>query len=899
VISEQLLQTKLTIPQRRQAIVSRPRLIERLNAGIDGKVILISAPAGFGKTTLITEWISYIGRPVAWLSLNESDNDPALFMEYLLAALRTIKPEIGVSALRRFRSSQDFLAKIALTDLINDICSLSVHFVLVFDDYHCIKNKDIHGALDFLIENLPANMHLVIMTRSDPPLHLSQLRGRGQLTELRAVDLRFTTQEVTEFLNQVMKLDLSQEEIATLDVRSEGWIAGLQMAAISLKGRTDTTEFINAFSGSDRSIMDYLFEEVFERQSTDRQAFLLDTAMLDQLTGPLCDAVTGRNNSSAILEDMKRENLFVLSLDNEGRWYRYHPLFADLLLHNLRKSKPDAIPVLYERASIWYEQNGLASKAIEHALLGQNYTLATNLIAKHAESTLMNGELATMRRWIGSLPEKYTSANPELILLQVLAEIWLQGGLLKREESQLQKAQDLDTQHLLTGQILAVRATLAAAQGERQRSVELADKALEYLPAESTFWRSAAIPCLGQFSLLRGVLPSIPVAINLFTEAVQMGKRTANLFTTVLALRRLAEAHIAGGHLLEAEVCFQKIVDLALDSSGKPLPLASFGLIGLGSLEREWHHLDKAANLLKQGIHLAGAKLGSWPLEGYINLARIKNMQGNQAEALKLLKNARLLTAESRDSKKFETFVTAHEILLSLRQGNLAVATGWAREQTLNHKTGQEYNTEPDLKAVAGYYSSELEQITLARVYLAQNNPAEALKILEAVFNSAASLERNGVLIEIWMLEALAYKALNRPEKALEFLKYSLSRAEPEGYTSLFIEEGDPMASLLYEAAQKKIMPQYTRRLLEIFHRSTTESRQPDQTARTGDTLSDRELNVLNLLTQGLSNKEIASRLSIELRTVKWHTGNIFAKLNVRNRTQAVARARDLNLFLL
>jgi len=844
----------------------------------------------------MTEYISSVGRPVAWLSLNEGDNDPALCTQYFIAALRKIKPNVGASALRLFRSSQESLAKTVMTDLINDICSLPEHFTLVLDDYHVIKNKSIHSALDFFIENLPSNMHLVIMTRSDPPLHLSHLRGRGQLTELRAIDLRFTLQEVTEFLNQIMKLNLSPEEISSLDSRSEGWIAGLQMAAISLKGRTNTVEFINAFSGSDRSIMDYLFEEVFERQTEDTQSFLLDTAVLDQLTGPLCDAVTGRNNSSTILDTLKRDNLFVLSLDNEGSWYRYHPLFADLLMHNLRQSKPQAMPELYERASLWYERNGLAAQAIEHALLGQNYSLAANLITRHAELTLMNGELATLRRWIRALPSDYTYANPILIVLQVLAEIWLHGGPLKREESQLQKAEEMDTQGLLTGPILAVRATLAAAQGETQRSVDLANRALEVLPAESTFWRSAAIPCLGQFSLLRGVLPPIPVAINLFNEAIQMGKKTGNLFTTVLALRRLAEAHIAGGNLREAQVCFQKIIDIAIDSQGNPLPLASFGMIGLGSLSRQWYELDKAANLLKQGIRLAREKLGSWQLEGYINLARVRNMQGDTAEANKLLQSARQLTAEAPDSKQFEIFVTTHEIVLSLRQGNLAVATGWAREQRLNCEKGPEYTGESDLKAVAGYYSYELVQITLARVYLAQNKPAEALKILEAVFRSAAKLERTGVLIEISMLEALAYKALNNPEKALGSLNYSLAQAEPEGYISLFIEEGDPMASLLYEAAQKKIMPEYTHLLLEVFHKLIPQTIQPDQHSRLGEPLSDRELNVLNLLAGGLSNKEIAHQLCIELRTVKWHTGNIFGKLNVKNRTQAVARARDLKI---
>lgn len=898
MLSEQLLQTKLTIPKRRQALVSRPRLIERLNAGIDSKLILISAPAGFGKTTLVTDWITSIKRPVAWLSLDEGDNDPALCLEYLIAALRQIKPRIGSSALRLFRSSQQFPAKTILTDLINEIHLHSSHFVLVLDDYHVIKNKSINGALDYLLENLPQNMHLVIMTRSDPPIHLSHLRGRAQLTELRAVDLRFNTQEVGEFLNQVMNLNLTHEEIASLDARSQGWIAGLQMAAISLKGRTDTAQFIAAFSGSNRNIMDYLFEEVFDQQTEDIQSFLQQTSILEELTGSLCDAVTGRNNSNTILENMKKANLFVLSLDDDGRWYRYHPLFTDLLMHNLKNNHPQMISTLYERASRWYEENDLSAPAIEHALLGKNFALAAGLIIRHAETTLMHGELATLRRWIRSLPEETAQVNPVLHIFQVLAELWLHEGSLKNEETQLQKAEALDSRGELTGPLLTVRAVLSAAQGKPLKSVDLARQALKALPQDSAFWRSVAIPCLGQFSLLRGELPAIPEAIKVYTEAVQMGIKTGGLFTTVLALRRLAETHIAAGHLHEARICYQKIVDLAVDSQGKYLPLASFGLMGWGNLEREWHDLDKAASLLEKGISLSSGKLGSWQLEGFVNLARVRAMQGLYAEASRLMRNARQLSDQSPDSQQFEIFVSAHEVLLSLKQGNLAVAISWARERNLSAMSASGQSSTSDRKTVAGFYSYELKQSILARVNLAQGLPEEALIILEKVSGPAEKLERTGVLIENWMLEALAYQALGRPAKAIEFIDRSLSLAEPESYFSLFVEEGLPMAKLLYEAAQQKIKPEYIQRLLLALHRQPPEQAQTGKTSRIAEPLSDREQKVLELLAEGLSNKEIADRLCIELRTVKWHTGNIFSKLSVKNRTEAVARARDLNVLL-
>jgi LuxR family transcriptional regulator, maltose regulon positive regulatory protein len=897
VISGQLLQTKLVIPQLRPALVSRPRLIERLNAGIDSTLILVSAPAGFGKTTLVRDWISNIRRPVAWLSLDDGDNDPVLFLEYLVAALRKINTKIGASALRLFRSSQQFPAKAVLTDLINDICSLSDHFVLVLDDYHVIQNKNIHNALNFLMENMPPNLHLVILTRSDPPLHLSHLRGRGQIIELRAIDLRFTLEEGRKFLNQVMKLNLSEEEISSLDARSEGWIAGLQMAAISLKGRTDTTEFIDAFSGSNRNILDYLFEEVFERQTEDIKSFLLETSILEQLTGPLCDAVTHRNDSSKVLEAMKKANLFVISLDEIGRWYRYHRLFADLLKHSLKNFRPQIIADLYKRASLWYEQNGLAGLAIEHALAGHDFVLAASLIERNAEATLTYGEMATLRRWIGSLPEENVRAKPVLMLFQVLAELWLHSSPLKRGEAQLREAAELDPRGQLAGQVLAVQAILAAAKGDTHQSVELAHRSLAILSPESTFWRRAVAPCLGQFSLLRGELPEIPTALNLFSEAIQMARETGNLFSMVLALRRLAEVNIAAGHLRESQACYQQIIDLAVDSQGKPLPLASFGMIGLGSLAREWHDLDQAAALLDQGIHLASGKLGLWQLEGYVNLAHVRNSQGNTGEARKLIQNARQLTAESTNGTEFAIYVTVNEIVLFLRQGNLEATTEWARELSLGRATGPELTEQQNRKTVAGYYSSELEQITLARVYLAQGRPGDSLKVLEPMLKPAEKMERTGIIIEILVLEALAYQALGAPDKAVEFLQRSLSLAEPEGYISLFVDEGKPMARLLYTASQKRVQSEYIRRLLAILQGSEPEPYYTAQRSKTSEPLSDREVDVLKLLAQGLANKEIASQLYIELRTVKWHTGNIFGKLSVKNRTQAVTRARELNIL--
>ncbi len=720
---EQLLQTKLSIPQRRPVVVSRPQLIELLNAGIKGKLILISAPAGFGKTTLVIEWVSGIGQSAGWVSLDERDNDPVLAIEYFIAALRKIQPDIGETALTMLRSSQNLPMVNILTDLINEIYTLSRQFILVIDDYHVIHNTEIHNALAFLLNNLPPNLHLVILTRADPPIPLAHLRGRGQLTELRAADLRFTIDEVTRFLKHVMDLNLTPEEISSLDTLSEGWVAGLQMAAISLKGRKDPSDFIRSLNMSNRDILDYLFEEVYESQPEDIQSFLLETAILGQLTGPLCNAVTDRSDSGAILKRMIKANLFILPLDEEGRWYRYHRLFADLLLHNLVNSQPERLPVLHGRASGWYERNGLISLAIEHAISGKDYTRAAGLMEQYAEKTLMRGEFTNFIKWVDSLPEINTLANPVLIIFRVLAGLLLGGTQEEKEQAWLHEVARRDAQGRLAGPVMLVQAVAACGQGDVQRSAELAHQALGVLPPESSFWRGLAISCLGQFSLLRGNVPSVPVAIRLYKEAVSTGGKTGNLFTTVLALRRLAEMNIAGGYLHEARICYRKIVDVAVDKQGQPLPLASFGFVGLGKLECEWYHLEEAAVLLEQGIHLGAGQLGLWQLEGYVNLARTRQEQGDAVRAGEAISKARQIVNEFQDTGDYAAFVVVNETRLSLIQGNLEPAFRWVQERGLDKIACPELTDENSPKTIAGHYICELEQTALARLYLSKRSP--------------------------------------------------------------------------------------------------------------------------------------------------------------------------------
>jgi LuxR family maltose regulon positive regulatory protein len=901
MISDQLLQTKLQIPRRRIPAVVRSRLIARLNSGIGSKLILVSAPAGFGKTTLLTEWVASSRYPSTWLSLDEHDNEPVPFLAYLIAALKKVKPGLGETALVLTNSPQEFPLEPVLTALINEITSIPDHFIVVIDDYHVIQNKSIHKALSFLVGSLPANMHLVIASRFDPPLNLAHLRGRGQLTELRADDLRFTPEEIDEFLNQVMELNLNAEELALLDTRSEGWIAGLQMAALTLKGQTDATGFIKALSKSRRDMLDYLFEEVFNQQAPDVQSFLLQTSILDHLSPSLCNAVSERQDSDQILDKIERANLFIFPLDDELRWYRYHPLFKDLLQHSLSSAHREMLPVLHLRASEWYESQNFFPLAIDHALKAQDYDRAARLIGRRAGEILSQGEFATYLSWMDSFPQSVIQMYPDLLLHRLLAETLAMGLTLDDVEVRLQELEKSDPQNnLIRGAGMALRAVALGNQADLSRNAELCRKALEIIPPESTFWRGLATSGLKQYWLLEGGVPSIPIAIDLYNDAIETGRKIGNISFTVIGRRRLAEAYMAAGRLRQAQHHYREILDEGVDRQGQLIPLASFGLFGLGMLHREWNELDKAINYLKKGMTLESGKLGRWQWDGLIELARTRQAMGDLEGASQYLQRARqLLSKFPRYRESHESVITTYEIILALAQGDKEKINTWVKDIDSAVLSGS-FDIEGEIPIyIPRYPARELELLTLVRAYLAQNKPAEALKLLEVLIKAAEKFGRAGVGLEAHMLSALAYKALGDAGEALSHLKEALQAAEPEGYIRLFLDEGPAIIGLLYETVQQGITPAYTHRLIAAFPVLESISRRPSKSIKMEEPLSDRELNVLTLIAQGLSNKEVGQRLYIETRTVKWHMSNIFSKLGVKNRTQAVARARELGILKL
>ncbi len=912
-----VLTTKLYIPPPRSDLVSRPRLIERLNAGLHRKLTLVSAPAGFGKTTLLSEWASQQvsesarGRQVAWLSLDEGDNDPARFMAYLAAALRAAGVETEITD-----TTTPVATEALLTTLVNQINAAAAPFILVLDDYHLVTAQPIHDAVTFLLDHLPGNMHLVIATRADPPLPVARLRGRGQLTELRLVDLRFTSDEAGEFLGRVMGLALSAEDAAALFSRTEGWVAGLQMAALSLQGQGDASRFVAAFTGSHRYILDYLLEEVLRREPVQVQAFLLQTSILDRLCAPLCNAVleSGESanrqddtpltrsfaDSQAVLERIESSNLFILPLDNERRWYRYHRLFADLLRQRMHRMHPDRAPILHRRASEWFEQNGLMAEAIDHALAADDLERAADLIEVNAEATLMRGEVATFLRWAGALPDDLVRARPELGVLYAWMLLW-QGQSLKLIEALLRDAEGENER--VSGRATALRGLIAGLRGQTERTVELCSLALKQLPEQDRFVRPLALWLLRAIELVGGEGKTDMQPLD---DVLRMSQRAGNVMLSVMIACNRAEIFMRQGRPHEAAAAYQEAVELATDARGRRMPIAGQALVGLGELSREWGDLDVAERYLLEGIELTEQWSEVGPLEAYIALARIRWAQGDMESAWDALQKAQELAVKYDVTDLDDLSVAMFRARMWISQGDLEPARRWAEERDLFR-----YIDTPLQEETSDSYDLRIrkyELLMLARLLIVQERPGEALKLLESLIPAAEWRGRPGMLVEIHALRALAYHAQGNLDQALDALAYALALAEPKGYVGIFTGEGEPMRVLLREAARHGIT-QYVNKLLASFGVSEyggvgeplpyshTQSPPHSHTQPLIEPLSERELEVLRLLSAHLSSTEVAEKLFISVNTVRFHVKNIYGKLGVHRRSEAIRRAEELELL--
>jgi LuxR family maltose regulon positive regulatory protein len=964
-LSGQLLTTKLYVPPARLDLVQRPRLIDRLNSGLrrGHRLIVISAPAGFGKTTLLSEWVQHLkdtgrrpreygrdprARPpsiphpfaVTWLALDNGDNEPSRFLAYLTVALQSVRQDVGQSALKAISSPGRPSAELILTKLIEELSdsadeppgSPERRVILVLDDYHLIDAPPIHEALAFMLDRLPAGMHLVIATRADPPLPLAALRARGELTEIRLSDLRFTLDEAAAFLNRTMKLALPTDMIATLASRTEGWITGLQLAAVSIQGRDarHAGEFIEAFGGSDRHILDYLMEEVLRRQSPEVQTFLLRTSILSRLTASLCDAVlTGareqeradasgertsdwlpcypdgageelvRSRSQEMLEHIAAGNLFIVPLDGERRWYRYHALFVDLLRQRLQHLHRSIVPELHRRASRWYEGQGLIAEAIQHALPAGDMDRAADLIEQVAEVTLMQSQIATFLGWIEALPDEYLGTRPSLSLLHAWA-LLMSGRPLEMVEDRLQSV--MGGTDLAADRLAPLRAFIAYFRGQVAQAGDLSRQALDHLPQDDRLLRGSAAWSAAMTFVADGDTAAGSQAL---TEAAQVSLNRGNLMIAVWALCHLAELHIAQGRLRSARDVYQKAQALGTDDQRQPAPIAGMALMGLGKLAREWNHLEEASRLVMKGIELAEHWGALTTLEGYIALARIRQAQGDMLEAHAALEKARQVAREFDVTELDDLMVACHQARLWLAEGNLAAAIGWARGRGLDRGTVPDELTEERRPSLVDQFR-QYEYLTFARILVSQGQSVDALALLQPLLTNMERMSWYGGVIKVKILMALAYASRGDLGPAVTLLEQALSLAEPENYIRAFIDEGLPMAKLLRQAATQGIARDYVRRLLTVFEREPVpEEKRPAppsagpaiDTPSPADPLSGRELEVLQLIAEGLPDREIANRMIISLHTVKTHNRNIYHKLGVRNRTQAIAMARNLGIL--
>jgi LuxR family maltose regulon positive regulatory protein len=893
-----ILATKLYIPPPRAEIVIRPRLIERLNLGVEmgRKLTLISASAGFGKTTLVSEWIASYGKSVAWLSLDEGDNDPVRFISYLIAALQTIKTEIGEGLLPALHASQHQPPQVEafLTTLLNEISAIADPFLLILDDYHVIDSKAVDAALTFLIEHQPPQMHLVIATREDPPLPLARLRVRGQLTELRAADLQFTPSEAAEFLNRVMGLNLSDGDVAALETRTEGWIAGLQLAALSMQGQKDTASFIQSFTGSNRFVLDYLLEEVLQRQPPDIQNFLLRTSILNRLCAPLCEAVLCEGVSAQeTLENLERANLFIVPLDQERRWYRYHHLFGDLLRQRLGAHAD--LSEVHLRASRWHETNGDLSEAFHHAISAADFERAACLAEAAWPDAEESFQSAAWLVWVNQLPEAVVRSKPELCFQAGRA--YSDAGNpqtseihLRNAERALAEAPDQSGFAILPGNIALTRAYNAQVQGNLTEAVKYAELALQLVPEDDMYRRAQAAITLEITHWASGDLESSLHAIRAWMA--DMHKVGNPVFEIVSAFAE-ADMLVVLGRLREAIRAYQQALQLATEHGAEAQQITAHHHLGLALIYHELGDSESTAAHLQTAADLGQrTTLVDWTPRWKLAQARFKESAGEWEwdAALELLDEAK--RGYVKTAIPITRPVEALKVRIHLKQGRLDKAQEWAKER--GNSTTDEVS-----------YIAEFDLLTLARVRLAEGSFAGVSDLLERLLALAETQKRTGSVIEILLTQALVHQAQGNRSQALAALERALTLTEPEGYLRIFVDEGEAMQSLISDfrsqiekqsRGQDRKLIGYADKILAAFPQPESKIVNPKSKILV-EPLSDRELEVLRLLRSELSGPEIARQLIVSLNTLHTHTNNIYNKLGVNNRRAAVRRAEELDLL--
>jgi len=890
-----LVDTKFYAPPPRSSLVTRSRLADRLEGGAGGRLTLVSAPAGFGKTTLLADWASAAasaGQSVAWLSLDPQDNAATTFWAYVAVSVHRAVPEAG-TAVAMLDEPQPPVIESVLAALINDLEKVRGDITLVLDDYHVIDAADIQEQMAFLLDRLPPNAHVALATRADPSFPLARLRARGELTEIRVADLRFTPDEAGTYLNEVAELGLSAADVNVLEERTEGWIAALQLAALSIRDRDDVDAFIAGFAGGDRFVVDYLVEEVLQRQTDEIRSFLLETSILERLTGALCDAVTCREDGQATLEGLERRNLFVIPLDGTRRWYRYHHLFADVLRARLLDERPEDLPELHRRAAAWLERSGNREDAIPHAVAGEDWDRAATLVELALARMRRTRQETTMRRWLGALPPEVLRVRPVLAIGYVGAlmangevheidgfladaERWLDPTTTDRSEMVVV---DEEAFRHLPAAIAMYRAAQAQIRGDRDGTLAHARRALELAGDDDPLGHGGAA---GFLALAHWADGDLEAAHAYWADAAASLDRAGHAVDSLAITRALGEIRAAQGHLREARRTYERGLERATAQGQAPLRGAADMHTGLAELALESNELDTAAQHLLASVRLdeQGAGLPQNASRRRVIAALIRQAEGDADAAIELLDEAeRTFVSEYFPVTRP---IPAWRARVRIAQGRLDDAADWARERG--------FSVDDELT-----YLSEFEHLTLARILLDSPTAAgsaphsDALALLGRLRVAAEEGGRHRTVVEALVLSAIAHRGQGDEVRALSALRDAMAQAEPEGYVRTFIAEGSPMTALLESAVAHGINPRYARRLLDSGSRAR---KQP-----LADPLSDRELEVVRLLATDLSGPDMARELVVGLSTVRSHTKSIYAKLGVNSRRAAVRRAEELGLL--
>lgn len=873
-MAEPLLQTKLFVPQLRPSLVTRPRLIDKLNRGLSSKLILVCAPAGFGKTTVVNEWVTAAEMPTAWLSLDEEDSEPIQFWRYFIAGLQTIDAGFGEQALHLFTQSPPPPLKTAVTVLINEISNIANDIIFVLDDYHLIRSEALQEAVAYFLERQPPQLHLVITTREDPPMPLSRWRARGELSEIRERDLKFIMAETAALLNDTLGLNLTAEQIEKLGRKTEGWVSGLQLAGLALHEQTDVDEFVDAFAGSNRFILDYLIEEVFRQQSAEVRAFLLQTAVLERLTAPLCDVVMAQEgHSQAMLERLEQANLFIIALDESRQWFRYHHLFADLLRQRLRLEQGDTAD-LHQRAAQWHEQNGFYRRAVNHYLQAKVWEQAAALIQSHNDEMQKRGENITFLRWMKRLPDTVIEANPDLCLDYAWALAL--SGQPDEADSFLKFAEEAFRENPRQyGAVLSAQIHLARIRHDLPQTISLSERALAIMPAAAHDPRSALLLNLGIAHWQQGQTADAAKALIAAQEAAKLAQ---NHHVRLLAIGFLAMTQAAQGELHKAATLLQSALEW-----GEALPASALPHLVLGALLYEWNRLEEANLHLQKAIDLAQLSGNSeLTSSAYRQWALLKVAEGEPVAA-----QMALVRAETSAGNTAPPITQARNhavaVIMALAQHELEVAQ--RRIEMMQTAV-----------SASPFYAPLF--LAPARLALAQGDKTAAAAHLATEFEKADVAGWRYGQIEIRLLQALAAKDTN---EGLVFLTDALTMAQSAKFTRVFLDKGKALIPLLHMAASKQVLPEYAQTLLALFE-GAIPAMPTSAISEQGDSwlveaISEREIEVLQLLADGRTNKEIAQAMFVSVNTVKSHLKSIFGKLNVKNRREAVSQARVLHLI--